>query len=163
MPERGAAPATAASEKETKETQKREKAPCEERRVPSRSLSLSRAIPLAVLLSHDSRYDPAVFVENAAEYFDTVARGEGRGLVVPAPEHRGDSYLLRLARECGLPHVRMAEAERALCYFGDVPFGNAICSKARETSDAEREETRFVCLHLPMTRTLLLQTRAPRA
>ena len=61
-------------------------------------------------------------------YLATVKAGKGVGLEV-VPCAKGQSYLERLAVGLGMPHVAFVEAERAKCFFGAAPFGNAILSK----------------------------------
>lgn len=65
--------------------------------------------------------------EGAATYLATVRDGGGRGLDVPSVAD-ADSYLRKLADGLGLPHVVYAKAcDESL--FGNMPFGNAICSR----------------------------------
>ena len=61
-------------------------------------------------------------------YLAAVKNGEGVGLDV-RPCAVADSYLHRLAAALGMPHVAFVEAERAKCFFGAAPFGNAVLSR----------------------------------
>ncbi|KAH8073855.1 hypothetical protein JL721_2401 [Aureococcus anophagefferens] len=61
-------------------------------------------------------------------YLAAVKNGEGVGLDV-SPCAVADSYLHRLAAALGMPHVAFVEAERAKCFFGAAPFGNAVLSR----------------------------------
>ena len=61
-------------------------------------------------------------------YLAAVKDGAGVGLDV-RPCAVADSYLHRLAAALGMPHVAFVEAERAKCFFGAAPFGNAVLSR----------------------------------
>ncbi|KAJ1455364.1 Endonuclease/exonuclease/phosphatase [Pelagophyceae sp. CCMP2097] len=66
--------------------------------------------------------------DQAADYWQTVQDGKGRGLVVQECSE-ASSYLHRLARRCGFDHIHFSQATREDCYFGDISFGNVVLSK----------------------------------